>query len=68
MWVCHCRAVTDRQITSAVEQGASNVVEIGRACGAGTRCGGCVDEVRRLCEQARSLPLCDSLLVGSAAS
>ena len=42
MRVCHCHAVTDRDIRSAVRSGACSVESVGRACGAGTSCGGCV--------------------------
>jgi bacterioferritin-associated ferredoxin len=41
MYVCSCRGVTDRTIRAAIVAGASTVDEIGRRCGAGTRCGGC---------------------------
>ena len=48
MWVCFCRSVTDRQIVDAVHEGARTSYEVGRMCGAGTGCGGCLSEVRRL--------------------
>ena len=41
MFVCHCRAVTDRAIRRAIEAGASDPRELARHCGAGSRCGGC---------------------------
>lgn len=41
MYVCSCRGVTDRTIRAAIVGGATTVDEIGRRCGAGTRCGGC---------------------------
>ncbi len=41
MFVCHCRAVTDRAIRGAIEAGASDPRELARHCGAGSRCGGC---------------------------
>lgn len=48
MWVCHCVGLHDRQIREAVEAGAGDIEEVGRACGAATHCGGCADEVRRI--------------------
>ena len=48
MYVCSCRGVTDRSIRNAINSGADTVEEIGRTCGAGTRCGGCwpvIDEL-----------------------
>ena len=41
MFVCHCRAVTDGTIRSAIEAGASDPGALARHCGAGSRCGGC---------------------------
>ncbi|MGH9164899.1 MAG: (2Fe-2S)-binding protein [Acidimicrobiales bacterium] len=41
MYVCHCRAVTDRTIATAIRAGAADVDELARRCGAGARCGGC---------------------------
>ena len=39
--VCHCHRVCDRVIRECVEGGARSLDDIGRACGAGTACGGC---------------------------
>jgi bacterioferritin-associated ferredoxin len=39
--VCHCKAVADRSIRAAVRKGARCPNEVGRACGAGSVCGGC---------------------------
>jgi bacterioferritin-associated ferredoxin len=61
MWVCHCRAVTDSLVRDAIAKGADDETEIGRACGAGTGCGSCHEELRRLCEESRpraELPQC----------
>ncbi|GMV16204.1 MAG: (2Fe-2S)-binding protein [Polyangiaceae bacterium] len=41
MLVCHCRRVCHREVLGACESGANSVEEVGRACGAGTGCGGC---------------------------
>jgi bacterioferritin-associated ferredoxin len=48
MYVCHCRAVTDRVIRAQIEQGARDEESLVRACGAGGRCGGCLPLMRRL--------------------
>lgn len=55
MWVCHCRAVTDSNVRQAIEAGAADETEIGRLCGAGTKCGSCHDALRRLCDESREL-------------
>lgn len=48
MYVCSCRAVTDRTIAAAITAGARTVQDIARLCGAGSRCGGCWPELQRL--------------------
>ena len=59
MYVCHCRAVTDRRICEAIEAGACDAETVSRRCGAGGACGGCLPAVRALlahyglAEQAR---------------
>ena len=48
MIVCHCKAVSDRQVRAAVRAGATRRGSVARACGAGSVCGGCartVDEI-----------------------
>ena len=50
MIVCHCFCVSDREIRGCVREGATSVAEIGKACGAGTGCGGCRPEIARLAE------------------
>jgi bacterioferritin-associated ferredoxin len=54
MWVCHCRAVSDSHVLQAIASGAEDETDIARMCGAGTGCGSCHDELRRLCESSRS--------------
>ena len=56
MLVCHCRAVSDRTIKRAIDDGADTLDEIGELCGAGTCCAGCHPELERLLsERARRL-------------
>ena len=43
--VCHCNAITDREIRRAVRNGATTLREVSRACGAASGCGGCVETV-----------------------
>jgi bacterioferritin-associated ferredoxin len=62
MRVCHCRAVSDREITSLVREGVIDAARVGDYCGAGTACGGCLPEVERLVSET----LC--ALPGRAAS
>ncbi|MBM36593.1 MAG: NAD(P)H-nitrite reductase [Acidimicrobiaceae bacterium] len=48
MVVCHCLAINDATIRDLLEAGALSVEEIANRCGAGTECGACVEQVRRL--------------------
>jgi bacterioferritin-associated ferredoxin len=48
MIVCHCHYVSDREIRQCAQAGACNVSEVGRACGAGTSCGGCRPEIANI--------------------
>ena len=58
MYICHCRAVTDRSIKAAVLEGARDAVAIGERCGAGTHCGGCLPALRALlAEMGLSAPV-----------
>jgi bacterioferritin-associated ferredoxin len=51
MIVCHCHAVSDREIRSAIDQGVRDLDELGDACQAGTRCGGCRPGICELLDQ-----------------
>ena len=55
MLVCHCKAVNDRTIRQIVAEGAVDEVDVALECGADTGCGGCLDEVRRLCATSNVL-------------
>ena len=41
MYICHCRAVTDASIRSAIDAGARTIDEVSAHCRAGTGCRGC---------------------------
>lgn len=51
MYVCLCRAVTDRQIRESVENGASSFRDVRAELDVGTCCGRCVPEARELIDQ-----------------
>jgi bacterioferritin-associated ferredoxin len=49
MLVCHCHALTDRDIRRTVRAtGACDVGEVGDHCGAATGCGGCYEAVAEI--------------------
>jgi bacterioferritin-associated ferredoxin len=58
MIVCVCKAVSDRQIRSAVKGGASSLRDLTRDLGVGTCCGKCLPEAKSAL--AASLRACDS--------
>lgn len=49
--VCYCQNVTNGMIKEAVDGGAVTLEEVQAATGAGTVCGGCLENVRRLVDQ-----------------
>ena len=64
MIICVCKAVSDRQIRAAVNNGACCMRDITRDLGVGTCCGKCVPEARATLSDsldARSQP--DALAV-----
>ena len=48
MLVCHCNAVNDRVIRELIATGEMDLEALVRHCGAGARCGGCLQTVRRM--------------------
>jgi bacterioferritin-associated ferredoxin len=53
MYICGCRAVTDRTVTTVIAAGARTAQDIAGRCGAGSRCGGCWPELQRLLTEQR---------------
>lgn len=49
--VCNCMQVTNRMIKEAVNSGADTVEKVQEITGAGTVCGACLDDVKRLVEE-----------------
>jgi bacterioferritin-associated ferredoxin len=46
--VCLCYGVSDRKVRREIERGATTVDDVGRACRAGTCCGGCRPTIESL--------------------
>jgi bacterioferritin-associated ferredoxin len=55
MYICGCRAVTDREVHEAVQSGARSAAEVAARCGAGSRCGNCLDLVLAVVEASTPL-------------
>ena len=53
MYVCVCRAVTERQIDNAVRAGARTLKDLRRELGVASECGQCATAARQCLEQAR---------------
>jgi bacterioferritin-associated ferredoxin len=51
MYVCLCRAVTDKAIKQAVENGCDTFREVRDELDVGTCCGMCVPETRHLIDE-----------------
>ena len=54
MYVCVCLAVTDQEVTAAIEGGAETRQEVTRACGAGGDCGACHDMIEDMLDARRA--------------
>ena len=55
MYVCHCRAVTDRTIQATIAAGAQTVDDLARRCSAGSECGGCWPALAQMLAAAEPL-------------
>jgi bacterioferritin-associated ferredoxin len=51
--LCLCEAVTDRKVRDVVRCGAGTVGAIARATKAGTGCGSCVCDLKRILDEER---------------
>ncbi len=51
MIVCICRAVSDRQIRLALDQGARSVADVRAELGCASCCGKCAPRVRELIDE-----------------
>lgn len=52
MYICVCKAVTDREIRQCAELGACSLRDLERCLGVGTNCGRCREAARSVLEQA----------------
>jgi bacterioferritin-associated ferredoxin len=58
--VCHCHRVSDTAVSQLLEAGASRVGHVVRSTRAGTSCGGCLPELRRMCQEAVEARTCEA--------
>lgn len=62
MYVCVCRAVTDRQILQAARAGAKNLKDLRRELGVATECGQCASCARQCLREAHAEPSSNGLM------
>jgi bacterioferritin-associated ferredoxin len=53
MYVCICRAVSDKEIKEAIDAGADTVAAVTVACCAGDDCGACHGVIQELIDERR---------------
>jgi bacterioferritin-associated ferredoxin len=56
MIVCLCKSVSDRQVASAIADGACSVEQIVRCTGAGTGCGTCRGSLSQALQERQERP------------
>jgi bacterioferritin-associated ferredoxin len=54
MYVCICKAVTDKQIRNAAQDGVDNLYELREKLGVSSACGGCADQAKSILDEANS--------------
>lgn len=71
MYVCVCKAVSDKRIRRSISEGACTIRDLAREHGLGTVCGKCVPAARELLSSqlpAEPLGLADLAAAGRRAS
>jgi bacterioferritin-associated ferredoxin len=56
MYVCICRAATDREIRQAAELGARSLADLKHCLGVATGCGKCAAQALAILHEAREAP------------
>ena len=51
MYVCVCRAVTEQEVSAAIDGGAESVCDVTRACQAGDDCGACHQTIEDMIDE-----------------
>jgi bacterioferritin-associated ferredoxin len=67
MYVCICKAVTDKQIRRAAAQGVDNLYELRESLGVASGCGSCAGMAQDILMQHQASRTEPSLYVPSAA-
>lgn len=51
MYICVCKAVTDKQIKQAIDNGACSCRQLYQCTGAGNVCGKCASQIKQLLDE-----------------
>jgi len=54
MYICICKAVTDKQIRRAAARGVDNLYELREELGVAAGCGGCADAAQSILDESGS--------------
>jgi len=54
MYICLCKAVTDKQIRRAAAAGVDNLYELREALGVASGCGSCADEAEAILNETNA--------------
>lgn len=60
MIVCHCKAVSDRDVRGAIERGAGDIEGVTERCGAGADCGACHASIKAVLDERAVRVLLDA--------
>ncbi len=52
MYVCICKAITDKQIRKAAAAGVDNLYELRESLGVAETCGSCADQAQEILDEA----------------
>ncbi|MDC9727530.1 MAG: (2Fe-2S)-binding protein [Candidatus Thioglobus sp.] len=55
MYICICNAVTDKDIQTAINKGASSMNDLSKQLKVGTCCGRCISCAKKMLNQSNSL-------------
>ncbi len=54
MYVCICKAITDKEIRRAAARGANSLYEVRQALGVASGCGSCADMAEQIISEVNS--------------
>ncbi len=53
MYVCICRAVTEKELQKCIDENScTKVSQVKKLCGAGSRCGKCIPWIKKMLKES----------------